>query len=394
LGTHLGVGISLISPEIVVAYCSPSTRLARKATLALCCAVVAPLLVAGCQSNAQFDQAARELRMQEDQLYAMEDYVTQYQQLLCKYRSENAALKRQLAERGVTPRTSPTQDRSLVTPPATGGPDIEVPAAPPTNGAPMEPPLDDPDVPPLGDTTSVDSLMLRGEVVANNEGGGPRLVVEVEPRDAAGQSTVYDGALSLMLVEPNDDIGPMKLGRWDYRPNDVQTATDPTGERIRFQIELPEDTPLPKASELWVQLVQDGSRVVAHAELDLQQPSTFASTDDESPYQVAMEDRAVISAVYNDGGEVPPVRSEVLDAGWSIARPNEPAGIPGEGESEEWRASSEPPPEAIATPRPASSVYSPKHRVARSTKSKSAWSPDRLGRPSRTATRPSWSANR
>lgn len=48
------------------------------------------MFVAGCQSNAQYDQVARELRMQEDELYAMEDYVAQYQQLVCKYRNENA----------------------------------------------------------------------------------------------------------------------------------------------------------------------------------------------------------------------------------------------------------------------------------------------------------------
>jgi outer membrane murein-binding lipoprotein Lpp len=397
LGTHLDVGNLLISPETVVAYCSHSTRLARKAILALCCAIVAPLLVVGCQSSAQFDQAARELRMQEDQLYAMEDYVTQYQQLLCKYRSENAALRRQLAERGITPKTAPSNDRSLVTPPSTNGPDIEVPSNSPANGPPQPStaPTDAPDVPPLGDTTSVDSLMFRGEVVANDEGGGPRLVVDVEPRDADGRPTVHDGALSLMLVEPNDDVGPMKLGRWDYRPKDVQAATDPAGDRIRFHVELPEDTPLPKSSELWVQLLQrDGNRVVAHAALDLHQPSTFASHDDESPYQVASHDEAVMAAVYSEAGDVPPVESEVLDAGWSTAKPNEPAGIPGEGESEDWRASSEPPPEAIAMPRPHVSPQAPKRRVAKADSRKSVWSPDRAGQPSRSAARPSWSANR
>ena len=36
--------------------------------------------------------------MQEDQIYAMQDYMQQYQQLVCQYRSENASLRRQLAE--------------------------------------------------------------------------------------------------------------------------------------------------------------------------------------------------------------------------------------------------------------------------------------------------------
>jgi hypothetical protein len=261
----------------------------------------------------------------------------------------------------------------------------------------MEPPLEAPDVPPLGDTTSVevDAVLLRGEVVANEEGGGPRLVVELEPRAVAGKPAAYGGALSLMLVEPNDDVGPMKLGRWDYQSTDVQAATDPAGDRIRFQIELPEDTPLPKASELWVQLLpRSGDRVVTHAALNLQQPGTFASQDADSPYQVASHDDAVIAAVYEEAGDVPPVESEVLDAGWSIARPNEPAGIPGEGQSEDWRASSEPPPEAIAVPRPSVRSPQPQRSMAKSNRSKSPWSPNRSSQPSRAATRPSWSANR
>jgi hypothetical protein len=377
-----------------VAYRSHLTRLARKAPLALCCAICAPLLIAGCQSGAQYDQAARELRVQEDHLYAMEDYLAQYQQLLCKYRSENAALRRQLAERGFTPSGSPSRDRSMVAPPTTDGPDIEVPEIPPINRTPTQPPLEAPDIPPLGETTSVDSVMLRGEVIANDEGGGPRLVIDVEPRDAAGQPAVYDGALSLMLVEPNDDTGPMKLARWDYRPEDVQ-ATDMSGGRIQFHVEVPEDTPLPASSELWVQLLpREGDRIVTHADIDLQQPSSFASQDVESPYEVAANEHPVIAAVYNEGSELPPVESEVLDAGWSIARPNEPAGIAGAADAEEWRATSEPPPEAIAIPSPSMRAETPKRRVAVPKSGKSPWSPDRAGQSLRTATRPSWSANR
>jgi hypothetical protein len=54
------------------------------------------LALAGCHGGAQSDIVERELRWQEDQIYAMEDYISDYQQLLCQYRSENSALKRQL----------------------------------------------------------------------------------------------------------------------------------------------------------------------------------------------------------------------------------------------------------------------------------------------------------
>ena len=36
--------------------------------------------------------------MQEDQIYSMQDYIHQYQQLVCQYRNENASLKRQLSQ--------------------------------------------------------------------------------------------------------------------------------------------------------------------------------------------------------------------------------------------------------------------------------------------------------
>ena len=109
------------------------------------CSVAAALPAA--KATPQYDLVARELRMQEDQLYAMEDYLDQYQQLVCKYRSENAALRRQLAENGVdagndraaarerTPRTPERpadridrerRDRTEQPPP-----DIESPEMPP-----------------------------------------------------------------------------------------------------------------------------------------------------------------------------------------------------------------------------------------------------------------------
>jgi len=56
------------------------------------------LSIAGCQSNSDRDLIARDRRMQEDQMWAMQDYLQQYQQLICRFRSENASLRRQLNE--------------------------------------------------------------------------------------------------------------------------------------------------------------------------------------------------------------------------------------------------------------------------------------------------------
>ena len=91
-------------------------RLNRLSRSVLLHAALIPLLLIGCQSNAQQDLIARELRMQEDQIYAMEDYLTQYQQLLCDVRAENAALRRKLADvQGgeSLPAPTPVRDESL-----------------------------------------------------------------------------------------------------------------------------------------------------------------------------------------------------------------------------------------------------------------------------------------
>src|SRR5215211_3933533 len=90
-------------------------RTARVAGLAL---IV--LAIVGCQSNAERDLIARDRRMQEDQMWAMQDYIQQYQQLVCRFRSENASLRRQLNDdrSGATGEPLPVP-RTPVSPPAT-----------------------------------------------------------------------------------------------------------------------------------------------------------------------------------------------------------------------------------------------------------------------------------
>ncbi|MCI0331812.1 MAG: hypothetical protein L0228_01135 [Planctomycetes bacterium] len=422
------------------------------------------MLVAGCQTGGQYDQVARELRMQEDELYALEDYLEQYQQLVCKYRTENAALKRQLAENGGAPRTIHG------TRPAPAGPNIEV--TPPSDGTVPQPDLQTPDVPPLEETTSDESssnsphdgsrhrvtlasaqgtddesnaaravafepadealvasdVWLHGEVVANEAGGGPRMVVEVQPLNADGDAVEFAGALSLMLMAPNGDGGKDSVARWDYRPRDVQASADSSGESktIRFHLELPSDSPAIDASELWVRLIsRHGGKLLAHAAIDLQSASLFSSKSKMPPQQMDSEEPPIVAAVYDDAGpdhfladepieeslegDIPPVETEIFDGGWTIARPGQPGGLPEENDEAKssWRASLEPPPTVSAN----SEAARPKPRVSRPrettetreaaaspTPKRTAWSPERRALSAESArmakARPSWSATR
>lgn len=72
---------------------------------------LAALTSAGCRSRSERDLVERELRMQEDQVYALEDYVAEYQEIVRRIRCENMELRRQLEELqstgpGVSPKST------------------------------------------------------------------------------------------------------------------------------------------------------------------------------------------------------------------------------------------------------------------------------------------------
>jgi hypothetical protein len=348
-------------------------------------------LLTGCQSGAQQDLVARELRMHEDQIYAMEDYITQYQQLVCKYRSENAELRRRLADdyydggQLPAPRQTPRAGSSPTGP--SGGTSIEIRETPGPEG--QQPPsreieIDLPDVPPLEGSTfdesnaqeivsavhlepktmssgevasaagkhresfstkkpgmaraqkfidqSKSSLRLHGEVVARDLGGGPRLVVNVERVDELENSGAFDGEASLMLVAPDRPPSQQSLARWDFGPEDVRVAREDAGDErtLRFYLELPAETPIDQSTELWVRLVpHSGEKLLAHTNIDLALPGGFATSTESATNQMTADDLSV-AALASDGATSTSARpsTNVLEGDWSIARPGQPAILP------------------------------------------------------------------
>jgi hypothetical protein len=419
--------------------------------------------------------------MQEDQLYAMEDYISQYQQLVCKYRMENAALRRQLgsgfdaAGGDVLPlpgdAVSPRDERRT----PSRGPAFREPETPkPSGGTPSDTPIELPDVPPLEGSTSNNrdadvrtasfissndlagtatnrgthgeatlvagnegtgdqiqsaataamdqpqnaqaapsQVLLRGEVLANDS-GGPRLVVDVQRLDPAGGTTKFDGPLSLMLLVRDDNHQPQNLARWDFEADDVHSAAEPSaGEHVmRFYLELPADTPISQATEIWVRLLpRDGIKLLAHTPLNLQQPGKFSSDIVDPPDTPAITVAfPTTTAQENQSVSI----SQPGTGEWKTARPGQVSNLPSENGSGQWRASSEPMPvvqSAFATavlPQPveraAYSEIAPELKSAR-VFTRPTWSPDRNSLTTRTskasttkpeviARRPIWSADR
>ncbi len=400
--------------------------------------------------------------MQEDQIYALEDYLAEYQQLVCKYREENEALRSQMAdgydtdaELPAPPTTPPAKNGR---PPAMNGPSIERPRAPRINGTPRQPPVQVPDVPPLetssrdsdpkfrppahsgevalaaGESTSIEDdaarmafepveknaplqqASLRGQVIAHDSGGAPRLLVAVAPLDATGRTAEFDGQLSLMLLAPDSDGGQQSLARWDFGPKDAKSAIDAASgdSAMRFDLQLPADTPLTESAELWVRLLpRDGAKLLTHVPIELQRPSEFSSlVEPPSRPEMPLEPPQVASVQGDTPPSPPPVECDLADGGWSIARPGEPAILPQNADDSggDWRASSEPPPVAVAGSVPSRPKPRAKRPLTRSETPNVAgsdipttisWSPDRrAGAPvdvPRTASlpsRPSWSAIR
>jgi len=420
---------------------------------------------AGCQSNAERDLAARDRRLQEDQLYAMQDYISQYQQLVCRYRSENASLKRRLDYEydgaPVVREPQPAPRTPTTTSPRSTGPTIEIPSTPGNqkNQTPS-PNLEIPDVPPLkqgasagndvppephevlpasyyqpinrtgaqngeaasaAGPTNVDpscktntspNILLSGEVIANETGGGPRLVVDIEPFDQTGHATQFDGSLSLMLVASNGKGQQQKLSRWDFSADEVRTAlvADTNEPTIRFHVELPPDVKVNDANELWVRLVPTtGGKMLTHAKIDLSQPGVFSSRTDK----LWPSEESVVATNYEEpiakpadvaAPDAAPVAAPMTEGTWAVAQPDKPAILPPESDRTTggWRASSEPMPAVVRTTTPSKTVWNdrptlpksePKSTPPAAVAKKPTWSAERPGGASHDA-RPSWSATR
>lgn len=405
-------------------------------------------------------------------MWAMQDYIQQYQQLVCRFRSENASLRRQLNEEHagvpVECEPQPMPSTQSTRPAIKNGPQLENPPSPGIEERPSPTPsVEMPDVPPLKQGTSIDDgyaykslaidergqrnqdrhaqtasyespaageaasaagkpvddaasnngpnrngnasaetspdILLSGEVVANDSGGGPRLVIDIEALEPSGHIARFDGNVSLALVS-YDGGTQHKLARWDFGPDDVRSAVDMTASEptMRFHVELPGGTKVDGTAELWVRLAPtSGAKLLSHAKLDLAKPGVFSSRTDK----IWASEESVIAASYFETSSKTSDIAPVMNEGtWATAKPGKPAILPPESDESTggWKAASGPlpavsegtkPPATMRNDRPipieSASTKAAPVEVAR----KPSWAPERLGTQSHAA-RPMWSATR
>ncbi len=276
--------------------------------------------MAGCRNQASQREAyIRDLRLHEDRIYELQDYMTEYQELLCEQRKENAKLRKQLAEQGGTedkrevsdaaaadeddPGESSLLDRARR---SGGGADADLPAI--DLGEPEDLPeidIDAPDVDgdleqvPIGDlgelsradrsqhtqlasanigsvrddirsavfdppprpTERADSCAMYTEQMPIEPGSGDHgttlgLMAIVEPLTTDGSAGYFTGELSLMLVDPLASDDEWEISRWDYAPEEVETAWRDHSRRVLdLPLAAPPGTPLGRPLELWIRMI-------------------------------------------------------------------------------------------------------------------------------------------
>ncbi|MEM6798747.1 MAG: hypothetical protein AAF589_04465 [Planctomycetota bacterium] len=123
---------------------------------------------------------------------------------------------------------------------------------------------------------AVDSLALavrKGPIEATDEA---TLVVLVQPRDAAGRATLFQGEAAMLLRDPSRDLQEATLVRWDFSGPEVSSAWRDVDREpvLDFAVVTPGDIPTDRPLELWVRLIDAaGNKTLAKANVVIDQLS-------------------------------------------------------------------------------------------------------------------------
>ena len=305
-------------------------------------------ILTGCNNGKQLhaDLYQRELRLQEDEIYRLEDYIEEYQAIVRGYRMEVADLKRQLAENGTgeTLSTGPTlaepqqlnrieSSRSTQTAPSFGDaaesnetdpsetadptsprPEIDTDQegldsleylpAPDADEAPRfspssaEVPIEEhqparftaPNAKKLVRLDSAHSKLLRLSNGASDSSGLSTLLATIQLPEAMLD---YRGDISLLLTEPagtSTQTRERKIARWDFTSEEVALARG-DNDAIVLPLLLPNEpgTSPPSGQKLrmWIRLIDSlGRKKLEHVELEF---------DEDQQSLVDLEPLAVVT---------------------------------------------------------------------------------------------------
>jgi len=245
----------------------------------------------GCRTNQNLVLLERELRLQEDKIYELEDCLEDHQMALESCRRENAALRRHLADGDgdgdlgagsrfeATPpsrqKKSPSSPGNLAPPsiqlPTEGG--AEIPDSLKGTGVPPLPGLDVPErlqapsdqkelpspgeaetpaeVPTPEDNATSGaapesarveritlSKLLTGGYNADGRHGDEGVSMVLEPRDAQGRLLPAAASISVVVLDPALTGQAARVARWDFSAQEIAAMYQKTALGEGFQLDM------------------------------------------------------------------------------------------------------------------------------------------------------------
>lgn len=237
------------------------------------------LLAVGCHGGVQTDVMQRELRLHEDRIYELEDYVEQYQALLDSCRRENRALKRELGIVG--PSQQDDDDYDAVEPRLEfndrEGSELDGAQSTPDDlvGAQLASLENSPELSPHRERLHQIHLnkLLSGGLDADGQPGDEGVLAVLEPRSAEGKLVREPGQVSLMIRDATRKGPRAQLARWDFEPDELHNywRKSPLAEGYVFELPWPANVPQGGQLQLWARLTTDsGQKYLTHLDIDVQ----------------------------------------------------------------------------------------------------------------------------
>lgn len=311
--------------------------------------LAASLAAAGCQSGRELrnEMLERELRMQEDCIFELENELEANERRLEAVRRENEALRREKGLPGGSGGGAPNGEEyygppTVTAPPAVSAPAVEsnipfVPLpstgpldeAPPYQGPPTVDPID-PSAPPMTDgallhegeqsplkrlqflaqrqaeepietdfhiTGITLNRMLTGGYDLDDCFGDEGVMVVVEPRNAAGRVVNAPAQISVVLLDPALPPPAARVARWDFTADEAANHFRRTrlAKGMHFQLPWPDQLPKQQDLHLYVRAITtDGAEYRADRAVTIDIPgrpshrwTTSTRTRDDAPRAAA-----------------------------------------------------------------------------------------------------------
>jgi hypothetical protein len=255
-------------------------RISKSVVLTALC--VAWLSAAGCRSDANRELLERELRDQEDQIYALQDQCTRLHAQLEACQRENAAFKG-----GSVPAvpSAPGAGRETTPPSVAPPPPADIPIPKIDLGTPESPPPPPPTKRPDNGSTpqarrgsarpasvnsepagpierlAINRLMTGGHSFSGKAGDDGMLIV-VSPRDGSERATQAPGDISIVVIDPELPESAARVARWDFSAPEAAAHyhQGPLVDAFHFELLWPKRPPEHSELKLFVRLTTADGR--------------------------------------------------------------------------------------------------------------------------------------